>query len=89
MVLDVLVSSLGFLSDLELLHGIMERRTRFLSLFCFVGGGPGSFLEISLVRVHCRSQMLPTGRLFISLVVCTNFVSRFDSTRFIDFSKSH
>ena len=73
MVLAVLVSSLGFLSDLELLEGIMLRRTRFVSLFCFVGGGLGSLLEISLLRVCCRSQMLPTGRLFTSLVACQKF----------------
>ena len=45
MVLAVLVSSLGFLSDLELLGGIMLRRARFVPLFCFAGGGLGSFLE--------------------------------------------
>ena len=33
------ISSLGILSDLELLGGIVLRRARFVSLFCFVGGG--------------------------------------------------
>ena len=46
-------SSLGFLSDLELPGGIVLRRARFASLFCFVGGGAMSFLEISLLRVCC------------------------------------
>ena len=73
MVLAVLASSLGFLSDLELLDGIMLRRTRFVSLFCFVGRGFGSFLEISFVKVCCRSQMLPTGRSFTSLVAWQKF----------------
>ena len=73
MVLAVLASSLGFLSDLKLLDGIMLRRTRFVSLFCFVGGGLGSFLEISLVRVCCSSQMSPTGRSFTSLVAWQKF----------------
>ena len=41
-------SSLEFLSDLELLGGIVLRRERLVSLFCFVGGGLVSFLEISL-----------------------------------------
>ena len=68
MVLVVLVSSLGFLSDLELLGGIMLPRARFVSLFCFVGGGLGSFLEISLVRVCCKCQTLPTGRAFTCLL---------------------
>ena len=31
-------SSLGFLSDLELLVGIVLRRAKFVSLFCFIGG---------------------------------------------------
>ena len=60
--------SLGFLSDLGLLGGIMLLRARFFSLFRFVEGRLGSFLEISLLRVCCRSQTLPTGRLFTSLV---------------------
>ena len=51
----------------------MLRRTRFISLFCFVGGGLGSFLEISLVRVCCRNQMLPKGRSFTSLVAWQKF----------------
>ena len=44
-------SSLGFLSDLELLGGILFQRARFVSLYCFVGGGLVSFLEILLLRV--------------------------------------
>ena len=36
---DFTTSSLGLLSDLELLGGIVLRRARFVSLFCFVGGG--------------------------------------------------
>ena len=46
-------SSLGILSDLELTGGVVLRRARFVSLFCFVGGGLVSFLEISLLRVCC------------------------------------
>ena len=46
-------SSLRSLSDLELLSGIVLRRGRFVSLFCFVGKGLVSFLEISLLRVCC------------------------------------
>ena len=46
-------SLLGFLSDLQLLGGIVLQRARFLSLFYFIGGGLMSFLEISLLRVHC------------------------------------
>ena len=48
-----ITSLLGFLSDLELLCGIASRRARFVSLFCFVGGGLVSSLEISLLRVCC------------------------------------
>ena len=44
-------SSLGFLSDLELLGGIVLRRARFISLFCFVGGGLVPVLEISPLRL--------------------------------------
>ena len=76
MVLVALVSSFGFLSDLELLGGIMLPRARFVSLFCFVGGGLGSFLEISLLRVR-------DGRLH-PLWLSRNFVTRFDLTGFID-----
>ena len=32
--------------------GIASRRARFVSLFCFVGGGLVSFLEISLLRAR-------------------------------------
>ena len=39
-VLDT-TSSLRFLLDLELLDGIVLRRARFVSLLCFIGGGPG------------------------------------------------
>ena len=46
-------SSLGFLSDLELLVGIVLRRAKFVSLFCFIGGGLVPFLEISLKRRVC------------------------------------
>ena len=41
--------SLGFLSGLELLGGIVLRRTRFVSLYCSVGGEPVFFLQISLL----------------------------------------
>ena len=44
-------SSLRFFYDLELLGGIVLRRTKFVSLFCFVGRGLVSFLEISLLEV--------------------------------------
>ena len=79
MVLVALVSSFGFLSDLELLVGIMLRRGRFVSWFCFVGGGLGSFLEISLLRVR-DGRLHPLSALWLG----RNFVTRFDLTGFID-----
>ena len=79
MVLAELASSLGFLSDLELLGGNMLRRARFVSLFCFIGGGLGSFLEISLLRVR-DGRLHPLSALWLG----RNFVTRFDLTGFID-----
>ena len=44
---------IGGQSFLLSLCGIVLRSARFVSLFCFVGGGLVSFLEISLLRVCC------------------------------------
>ena len=49
-------SSLRFLRDLELQGGIVlqeQYSVCFVLFFCFVGGGLGSFLESSLLRVCC------------------------------------
>ena len=87
MVLVVLVSSLGFLSDFELLGGMVLRRAGFVSYFCFEDLGP--FLKFYLKECDVSvKRCLRDGRLHPSWLG-RNFVTRLNSTGFIDFPKSH